>query len=109
MTKKEKKTIKKELNKLITEWISDYDIKKWKEYENETHFKFLDIMEDFIKRTLQRFIEETQTPSLEILSAPSDLIDISYWQEVNNAYLDGYNQALKDIQEKQQQWLKENL
>jgi len=63
----------------------------------------------FFHQTLLRFIEKIEIPPSEISSTPSKLPEETSWREVNDAYLEGYNQALKDISQKQQQWLKEKL
>jgi len=87
MTKR-KKTIKEELKREISAL-----------YKGKKEISMYYFVISFIKEALQRFIEETRIEK--------DNVEVG--NEFEQVYQDGYNQALKDIEQKQQQWLKENL
>ena len=115
MTKKQNKTIKKEFEKMISNHLytmADYSISSRK-IDNEilatTGEEIKEEIWQFLHQTLQRFIEETKLKNPrtdlkkgDILYVPDLKIDI-------DAYIKGYNQALQDINQKQQKWIKENL
>ena len=91
MTKDQKKTIKEKImNYLYLDQPTD------KEREETA-----EIILDIFRQALQRFIEETNKGYL--IEAGDET------GKASHEYLEGYNQALKELNQKQQQWLKENL
>jgi len=92
--KKLKKTIKEEFREFIKQEllaITPYDEKK---------------VLKFIKRVLQRFIEETRKEEFEYFK---DRGHTEFGKGWLRGIIDGYNQALQDIKQKQIKWQKENL
>ncbi|MHA1225168.1 MAG: hypothetical protein ACTSPV_00330 [Candidatus Hodarchaeales archaeon] len=59
----------------------------------------IDKIVDLFKQTFQRFIEETKIEEG----------NIEIGDEVEQIYQQGYNQALKEINQTQAKWLKENF
>ena len=110
--KKEKKTIKDLLEELqfpeCPVEIAEPFFWRWKESGKE-------ILIDFIKKLFQRFIEETKVEKKKFPPLPPKGIipKMNYCAEKSHelkcAEVVGYNQALKDINQKQQKWLKENI
>jgi len=84
MPQKQKKTIKEEFRKFMKREllaITPYDEEK--------------ILE-FIKKTIQRFIEETNPKKKSLNSG-------------NFRWIDYYNEFVDELHQKQAKWLKENL
>jgi len=112
MIKKQKKTIKEEIRENINEDF--YESKNgglvWRE-DN----KFFDAcdLEDYIwdicRQILQRFIEETGVERTSIVRLPENNPENKIANRLNENMVFGYNQALQDINQRQQQWLRENL
>ena len=117
MSKKEKKKIKKEkcnhkwregegTDKLQLEWCAE--CKKLLRIEGEGVEEYL---KNKIRQTLQRFIEETKLKKriyekeIEEFGIDNSTIEGEFFEQ----FLDGYNQALKGIKQKQLKWMKENL
>jgi len=113
---KQKKTIEEEINQIIedyfeiTEKLSDNELWKFcrgKQIRNFLYGSLIEITYTF----LQRFIEETKVKEKiyeeEIKKFRKD--DSIFEGEFYEQFLDGYNYALKKVNQKQAQWLKENF
>jgi len=102
MTKKQKKTIEKEIIEILEDFYSGYTPNSGRRGMYNWRDKILDVLH----QTLQRFIKETK---IEKWHYPTDHRsgEDCICPECNK--ITGYNEALKDINQNQQQWLKENL
>jgi len=107
--KKEKKTIKEEIEELISKWENE---NKWGGGEDADGgltpalLDWDDAREELIAlfcQTFRRFIEETKIDELE----QNSTFDLRSNCDLN--YCNGYNQARKRINQNQVKWLKENL
>ena len=100
MTKKQKKTIKEEIEEVIDALIKDVHYEHT--YPAHTAYyqldfdKFRNALKEFSRRLLQRFIEETNPKKKSLNSS-------------NFRWVDYYNEFVEELNQKQQQWLKENL
>ena len=69
------------------------------------------IMDDVVREAFERFIEETMIEewskkNFNCSPEKSEKFDKNKW---DIAWEEGYNSALRDIRQKQQKWLEENL
>jgi len=115
MTKRAKKTIEEEIEEVIDALIKDVHYEHT--YPAHTAYYQLDFdklrnaLKEFSQKLLQRFIEETKLKKriyekeIEEFKIDNSTIEGEFFER----FLDGYNQALQNINQKQQQWLKENL
>jgi len=120
--KKEKKTIKEEIEK---EFDAKFIEKHWLNIRPSWKFVPEDklgevnpanvkkFMFEKISYILQRFIEETKIPlktrPREEINPVTETTKSGVRGEYLYAEMSGYNQALKEINQKQVKWLKENL
>ncbi|MCD6371697.1 MAG: hypothetical protein J7L39_03195 [Candidatus Aenigmarchaeota archaeon] len=97
MLKKQNKIIKEE----IENWIRNESFKIVLS-DSRTVKKATTQIQEIVEKVLQRFIEETR---IEKITAQNDRLGL----KSKNNYKDGFNEALDEIKEKQQRWLRENL
>jgi len=100
MTKKQKKTIKeeikKELLKVMPVSLDEFIKKSYQERRWEVYW----VVVILIQKILHCFIKQTKIEEREESEDASDY---------RVGLRDGYNQALKDINQTQAKWLEENL
>jgi len=94
MTKKQKKTIKEEIEEVVKKELPEIHGRRLPQ-------KLAKKVEPLIRQTLQRFIEETNK---EINPQIPDWLG-----GTDDEWRDGFFEAIKEIYQKQQQWLKKNL
>ena len=110
MTKKQKKTIKEEIERYFKDAVihnEDCHIFVGEEGYCDCEWmerKVSEIVLEVVEEILQRFIEETKIEEKKLITGYIDL-DAT----IENRERMGYNQAIQNIKQKQQQWLEENL
>jgi len=93
--KKEKETIKEEIEEIIK--------KEWRPNDGVPLSFIADQLYALFCQTLQHFIEETKIKEISFFGG-RPVVGV-----VGRNGVAGYNQALKDINQNQAKWLKENL
>jgi len=86
----------------IKEGVKEIIEREWRPNNGVPPSFVADQIYALFRQTLQRFIEETK---VEEITAQNDRLGL----KSKNNYKNGFNEALDEIKEKQQRWLRENL